>query len=47
VDLAMGWKETNKIQQKKEFIFKWLGKEESFTRICRDFGIRTKTGYKW
>ncbi|MDR3356196.1 MAG: hypothetical protein LBO04_03305 [Spirochaetaceae bacterium] len=34
------------MQQKKEFIFKRPGKEESFTGICRDFGIRTKTGYK-
>jgi transposase-like protein len=45
--MAMGWKETDKMQQKKEFIFRWLGKEESFTMICRDFGVSTKTGYKW
>jgi transposase InsO family protein len=43
----MGWKETDKMDEKKEFIFRCWNREETFTEICRKFGISTKTGYKW
>jgi transposase InsO family protein len=43
----MGWKETDKMDEKKEFIFRCWNREETFTEICRRFGIATKTGYKW
>jgi transposase-like protein len=43
----MGWKETDKMDEKKEFIFRCWNREEMFTEICRKFGISTKTGYKW
>jgi transposase-like protein len=45
--LAIGWKETDKMDEKKEFIFRCWNREETFTEICRKFGISTKTGYKW
>jgi transposase-like protein len=43
----MGWKETDKMDEKNEFIFRCWNREETFTEICRKFGISTKTGYKW
>jgi transposase InsO family protein len=43
----MPWKETDKMDEKKEFIFRCWNREETFTEICRKFGISTKTGYKW
>jgi transposase InsO family protein len=43
----MGWKETDKMDEKKEFIFRCGNREETFTEICRKFGISTKTGYQW
>jgi transposase len=43
----VGWKETDKMDEKKGFIFRCWNGEETFTEICRKFGISTKTGYKW
>jgi hypothetical protein len=43
----MGWKETDKMDEKKAFIFRCWNREETFTELCRKFGISTKTGYKW
>jgi transposase-like protein len=43
----MGWKETDKMDEKKEFIFRCCKGEETCTENCRKFGISTKTGYKW
>jgi transposase len=42
----MGWKETDKMDKKKEFIFRCWNREETFTKICRKFGISAKTGHK-
>jgi transposase InsO family protein len=43
----MPWKETNKMDEKKEFIFRAWRSKETFVELCRKFGISTKTGYKW
>ena len=43
----MVWKETDKMDEKKEVIFRCWNQEETFTEIRRKFGINTKTGYKW
>jgi transposase InsO family protein len=43
----MPWKETNAMDERKDFVLKAYKSKESFTVICRRFGISTKTGYKW
>jgi len=42
----MPWKETQKMDQKIEFAMKAVN-AESFTELCREYGISRKTGYKW
>jgi hypothetical protein len=41
----MPWKETDTMDEKKEFIFRCRRREETFTEICRKWGISTKIGY--
>ena len=43
----MPWKEADLMNLKREFIFKSFNKGQSFTELCREYGISTKTGYKW
>jgi len=43
----MPWKEADKMSLKKEFILKSFNREQTFTELCREYGISTKTGYKW
>lgn len=43
----MPWKEADLMNVKREFVFKSFNKEQSFTELCREYGISTKTGYKW
>jgi putative transposase len=43
----MPWKEINVMSQKIEFVLKSFSKEISFTALCKQYGISTKTGYKW
>ena len=43
----MPWKEVNVMDQRIAFVIRALMKEESFLQLCREFGISTKTGYKW
>lgn len=43
----MPWKEVNVMDQKIEFVIRAMMKEESFLHLCREYGITTKTGYKW
>ena len=43
----MPWKETNVMELKKEFVARALRAESSFIDLCREYGISTKTGYKW
>ena len=42
----MPWKTTNVMNQRIEFALKSL-KTSNFRELCRDYGISTKTGYKW
>ena len=42
----MPWKETQKMNQKIEFVMKALNCD-NFRELCRDYGISAKTGYKW
>lgn len=43
----MPWKETNKMDQKEQFISEMLQKEIPFSHLCKKYGISEKTGYKW
>jgi transposase InsO family protein len=43
----MPWKETCVMDLRKEFIAKVINKEAPFSHLCRQYGISTKTGYKW
>lgn len=43
----MPWKTTNLLQQREEFIKLSLSREESFSSLCRAYGISRGTGYKW
>jgi transposase InsO family protein len=42
----MPWKETHKMNQRTEFVMKSM-KTSNFRELCREYGISTKTGYKW
>ena len=43
----MPWKETNVMDQKKEFVLESLKGEMNFTSLCAKYCISPKTGYKW
>ena len=43
----MPWKETNVMDQRTDFILRVFQKGDSFTSLCKDYGISAKTGYKW
>lgn len=43
----MPWKETNKMEQKEEFIKEMLKCSKPFKHLCAEFGISEKTGHKW
>lgn len=43
----MPWKETNIMEQRKEFIQKYLKGTDSFKQLCAEFEISEKTGHKW
>ena len=43
----MPWREVNPMDEKVLFIADCLRAEESFSSICRRYGISRKTGYKW
>lgn len=42
----MPWKQTQAMDQRIEFVMKALSCSD-FGRLCRDYGISRKTGYKW
>jgi putative transposase len=42
----MPWKETQKMDQRTEFVMKSM-RTSNFRELCREYGISTKTGYKW
>ena len=43
----MSWKEESAMDQKEKFVIRSLDPDENFTQLCSEFGIGTKTGYKW
>jgi len=43
----MPWKEANVMDLRAEFASRALREETSFTALCREYGVSTKTGYKW
>jgi putative transposase len=42
----MPWKKSEPMEQRVEFALKAL-KSENFRALCQEYGISTKTGYKW
>ncbi len=42
----MPWKETQKMDQRMEFVMKAV-RCDNFVELCREYGISRKTGYKW
>jgi putative transposase len=42
----MPWKKSEPMEQRAEFALKAL-KSENFRALCQEYGISTKTGYKW
>jgi transposase InsO family protein len=43
----MPFKGVDVMDVKKEFVLKSLDERVMFTELCREYGISTKTGYKW
>ncbi|MDG5817080.1 IS481 family transposase [Chitinispirillales bacterium ANBcel5] len=43
----MPWKELQVLDQRTEFVLKSLSRDVVFNELCREYGISTKTGYKW
>jgi transposase InsO family protein len=43
----MPWEETNRMEQKEKFVAEMLKREKPFKKLCVDYGISEKTGYKW
>jgi len=44
---AMPWKETKPMHERLKFIAAAEDETRTFVSICKQFGITTKTGYKW
>ena len=42
----MPWQKTEPMNQRTEFVLRAV-KTENFRALCQEFGISTKTGYKW
>ena len=42
----MPWKRSEPMEQRTEFALKAL-KSENFRALCQEYGVSTKTGYKW
>ena len=43
----MPWKELSIVNQRLDFVVRSFANDQSFSDLCREFGISTKTGYKW
>jgi len=43
----MPWKEADLMNLKREFILRSFNNDRTFTDLCKEYGISTKTGYKW
>jgi len=44
---AMPWKEVLPMEERAKFVLRVKKAEESFARLCREYAISRKTGYKW
>jgi transposase InsO family protein len=43
----MPWKETNVVTVRTEFVVRAMENKIPFIALCQEYGISTKTGYKW
>ena len=43
----MPWKEAAVVELRSEFVMRALRGDLPFVALCREYGISTKTGYKW
>ena len=43
----MGWMETCAVDERMRFVIAVGRREESFSAVCRGFGVSRKIGYKW
>lgn len=43
----MPWRETNAMEQRRDFIEKYLSQRWTMTELCARFGVSRVTGYKW
>ncbi|SDB66863.1 hypothetical protein SAMN03159290_05961, partial [Pseudomonas sp. NFACC13-1] len=43
----MPWRELKPMDLKVMFIAEYLSEKHSFSRLCQDYQISRKTGYKW
>jgi transposase InsO family protein len=43
----MPWKENNVTDLRYEFVLKSFERDTNFTKLCAEYGISTKCGYKW
>ena len=43
----MPWKEQDRVDQRTEFVLRSIGGGVVFQRLCEEYGISPKTGYKW
>lgn len=43
----MAWKETNVLEQRREFIKEYLNGCDNFKGLCKKYGVSEKTGHKW
>ena len=43
----MPWRETNAMEQRKEFIEKLLSRRWTMTELCHRYGVSRVTGHKW
>jgi len=47
MEVSMPWKEVKPMQQKVLFIADYLRRTSNMTKLCAEYGISRKTGYKW
>ena len=43
----MPWKESSAMSERVEFVEEALKENANIRRLCRDYGITPRTGYKW
>src|SRR5262249_11945439 len=46
IDCSMPWKEIEPMNQRTKFVLQSL-RTHNFRGLCQEYGISTKTGYKW